>query len=71
MTDTEKLAFILRAIVTAGGPEQGQDMDDRVFLLALTNWLLRPVQGGTTLDPNSLDCCGSDCCKVTTTTKLQ
>lgn len=42
MNAQEKLDFILRAIVTAGGPEQPEGMDDHVYLLAITSWLLRP-----------------------------
>ena len=41
MTDTEKLEWLLRLIVTAGGPEQQPNESDEVFRLRVANWLLQ------------------------------
>ena len=40
MTDTDKLNFILRAIVTAGGPDKDAKQSDEGFLLQVAGWLL-------------------------------
>ena len=64
-TDSEKLAFILRAIVTAGGPDQPKDMADEVYLLMLTNWLLRQGVPPPPQQPYT-DAVGTCGCKVTT-----
>lgn len=68
-TDSEKLEFLLRAIVTAGGPEQG-DMADEVYLLRLSGWLLNKLgEGAITMSTSRKDAynksklcpsCGSD-----------
>jgi hypothetical protein len=65
MTDSQKLDFILRAIVTAGGPEQG-DFSDELYLLTLTAWLLesRPMlsKPKATSYTDAVATCG---CKIT------
>lgn len=43
MTTEKKLGFILRAIVTAGGPEQTKGISDEAYLLAVTEWLIPPT----------------------------
>lgn len=67
MTDTEKLSFLLRAIVTANGPDQQPGESDEVFLLRLANWLLIttvPVTADREPDCHS----GTDSCKLAVTT---
>ena len=66
MTDSKKLTFILRAIVTAGGPEQG-DFSDELYLLTLTAWLLesRPILPKPKATPYT-DAVGTCGCKIST-----
>ena len=58
MTDAKMLNFLLRAIVTAGGPDRKFGQADEVYLLEITNWLLRQPMHQYEIRSTSLGTCG-------------
>lgn len=40
MSDTDKLEWLLRLIVTAGGPEQKPGESEKVYLMRIVKWMM-------------------------------
>jgi hypothetical protein len=64
MNDTDKLNWLLRMVVTAGGPARLPNETDDLLILRIANWLMRRAPSPTVPPPDDQPKgCGPDCCR--------